>query len=222
MAAFASAALIPITAPTFGSPQESGIVNPAKTKVGDVCSYKETGKVSHWSGTYRYVLMISAVADNTIHVDSINAATGITRWRNTLTPEFNAIRWDDTSYSPDGGIYSFPLLVGKTWHARASFTTRGLRYRGHYDLVAKVVGWRNITVPAGTFDALKITYRGQYYSESPSDPEEDHGVGTTSMIIWRVPSLWCYVKFFSERTDWRNNIYSKYTDVLTQYPKMVK
>lgn len=56
---------------------------------------------------------------------------------------------------------SFPLHVGETWTADWIDAVRhGNQLKVHVHTTYKVVGWEDVTVPAGTFHALKIEDNG--------------------------------------------------------------
>ncbi len=56
---------------------------------------------------------------------------------------------------------SFPLTVGETWTSDYDDPqTRGQQTFAHIHRVYKVMGWENVTVPAGTFRAMKIEQNG--------------------------------------------------------------
>lgn len=60
-----------------------------------------------------------------------------------------------------GQALSFPLTVGKTWTVDYTDPTqRGRQSNTHVKRTYKVVGWEDVTVPAGTFHALKIEDSG--------------------------------------------------------------
>jgi hypothetical protein len=56
-----------------------------------------------------------------------------------------------------GRPLSFPMAVGKTWTSDYTDPTRhGLQTSAEHHETYKVVGWEDVTTPAGTFHALKI------------------------------------------------------------------
>jgi hypothetical protein len=60
-----------------------------------------------------------------------------------------------------GQAFSFPMTVGKTWTVDYTDPTqRGRQSNTHVKRTYKVLGWEDVTVPAGTFHALKIEDRG--------------------------------------------------------------
>ncbi len=57
--------------------------------------------------------------------------------------------------------FNFPLQVGKTWSVDfRDDTRRGNQLSLHVRRTYTVVGWKDVTVPAGTFHALKVEARG--------------------------------------------------------------
>ena len=56
---------------------------------------------------------------------------------------------------------SFPLEIGKTWTADWTDPRHvGAQLSAHFHRTYKVVGWEDVTVPAGTFHALKVEETG--------------------------------------------------------------
>lgn len=57
--------------------------------------------------------------------------------------------------------FSFPLKVGESWTADWTDPRRqGNQTSAHFHKVYKVVGWQDVTVPAGAFHAIKIEAKG--------------------------------------------------------------
>ena len=81
---------------------------------------------------------------------------------------------------------AFPLAVGKTWTQRVTFHAR---YEQERTIVAElkgtVVGWEQVTVPAGTFDALRIDLSGDYRGESGNF----NWKGYMQHKLWYVPEV---------------------------------
>jgi len=48
----------------------------------------------------------------------------------------------------------------------------------------QVIGWERVTVPAGTFDAVKISRRGNFSASGTSE-----GSGTVNDIAWYAPAI---------------------------------
>lgn len=114
------------------------------------------------------------------------AAGGNVFGMRTATSEWEA--------KPHLGHYDWPLYVGKTWTSDFVFLDRknGGRWAitDHYE----VTGWEEVTVPAGTFKALKIV----------SKPGTNSAYKRT--IFWS-PELKAQIKFVGERTSYHVNGY---------------
>ena len=60
-----------------------------------------------------------------------------------------------------GRPFSFPMKVGQTWAVDYTDpTVRGAQTSNHVKCTYKVTGWEDVTVPAGTFHAIKIEVSG--------------------------------------------------------------
>lgn len=74
--------------------------------------------------------------------------------------DWNLLRQGGTEYSPFYPSYQFPLEAGKHWSGSVQYqVSHGIAYK---QLHGQVAGWERVTVPAGTFDAIKIDLRGIY------------------------------------------------------------
>jgi hypothetical protein len=91
--------------------------------------------------------------------------------------------------TPEGKFYKFPLRVGDTYKVQYDYreALRGL-IAGTVKWEMKVIGWEDVTVPAGTFHALKIEGRG--YTER----HESQLTYNSTRTIWYVPQVHRHVK----------------------------
>ncbi len=89
-------------------------------------------------------------------------------------------------YKPAIQYFDFPLTVGKTWKSLAEDTDKKTGKSRQYVINAEVVGWDEIVVGAGTFDALKIII-----SSNVIDGEK-RSTGTD--VSWYAPSIGKTVK----------------------------
>jgi hypothetical protein len=92
--------------------------------------------------------------------------------------------------SPYYPNYSFPLDVGKTWEQKTTFTRNYENRKAVATLQGKVIGWEQVTVPAGTFRALKIELGGFYNGSNSSS----NWSGQIFHTIWYVPEVKNFVK----------------------------
>ncbi len=67
----------------------------------------------------------------------------------------------DGEQSTTARPFDFPMKAGKSWTAEWQDTTRrGNQLSLHVHRTYRVVGWQDVTVPAGTFHALKVEAKG--------------------------------------------------------------
>ena len=67
----------------------------------------------------------------------------------------------DGQETPTTRPLNFPMRVGQNWTVDFSDATRrGMQTSLHVHRTYKVIGWEDITVPAGTFHAIKIEANG--------------------------------------------------------------
>jgi hypothetical protein len=94
------------------------------------------------------------------------------------------------------GELQFPLYVGATYQLAWELENpRFNRQSGRHERTVKVVGWESVTVPAGTFRALKVVSQGThrtflgYSIASPGEVKDTY---------WYVPQVKRWVKYEHE------------------------
>jgi hypothetical protein len=102
-------------------------------------------------------------------------------WAVILSPDGKPI----ISYDPPLD-YDWPLVVGKTWTKSYRMTVIAKNQVIPFDATYKVEAYEDVTVPAGTFKAFKI-------SSSTNTGSED--------TYWFTPELGLFVKQSLRRTD---------------------
>lgn len=121
-----------------------------------------------WSNTTeRKVLQAS---ETQVVVSSRNTHSNYTRTL-VFTPSWNLIQSREPDgkgydYSPPLKYFDFPLFPGKKWVAEVEEKPADGRPTRMHQLSAVVEGWEDITVPAGTFRALKIALQVKALEES--------------------------------------------------------
>jgi len=87
---------------------------------------------------------------------------------------------NNRAYSRPIRVFSFPMTVGKTWsHVNESIDPRcGPSVS---ELTAKVVGWEDVTVPAGKFRAMRVDSDGKWTSRC--------GTGKLVFKYWYAPQV---------------------------------
>ena len=105
-----------------------------------------------------------------------------------FTPEWNLIssRNPDGSgfeYSPPLQYFAFHLYPGKTWQQKSRETNLQTGAVREHTLSATVGDWEDISVPAGTFRALKITLQTELLDRSTGE------TSTGTDISWYAPDM---------------------------------
>jgi hypothetical protein len=98
--------------------------------------------------------------------------------------------------TPDTGIFSWPLWVGKSWRGSNSHADppHGVAW-GPAQSEARVPALENVTVPAGTFRAFRIEYQGGIGSSSFGGRHAETAPGfETRATYWYAPGPKLIVK----------------------------
>ncbi|MBI4989534.1 MAG: hypothetical protein HZC23_12005 [Rhodocyclales bacterium] len=157
-------------------------------KVGDVWVYN---KLNGWSGELEdiSVVRVKRMAAEGIFMEATGLDGGNLA-RIQRTPDFNLVRIELPQITkttlPHYPNFSFPLWVGKTWKGRVAFgSTDQPDKEVRAELEGRVVGFESVTVPAGTFFALKIELRGPYTAKDT----ENNWVGRIEDTLWYAPQV---------------------------------
>jgi hypothetical protein len=86
---------------------------------------------------------------------------------------------------------SFPLTVGKRWRFDNDWLFKAKGSRGKMAVDVTVTAFERIAVPAGTFDAFKLTSTAALRGTSPIGSQ--YG-GTTTSTYWYAPAARAVVK----------------------------
>jgi hypothetical protein len=101
-------------------------------------------------------------------------------WAVILSPDGKPL----LSYDPPLG-YDYPLVVGKTWTKSYRMTVIPKNQVFPFDATFKVEAYEDVTVPAGTFKAFKISFSS---------------IGSQD-LYWFAPELGIFAKQILRRTD---------------------
>lgn len=173
------------TAPAIG--REGPVVAPALPKEGDFWKYRGSNQNGPDAPTYR----VARVSADSIELRyATNANEQITL---VLNKDWNPISQlgqtgaSDIRFVPFAAHYQFPLEPGKKW--RATFRGEcGALCSFETNSESEVRGWEKVTVPAGTFNALRIDSRDTFRYVFGMTA---HATGS----VWLVPELKRPVKF---------------------------
>jgi hypothetical protein len=146
--------------------------------------YPDTPALS--STTERTVVAVNA---NTITVLTKNVQSKTNKVKTLqFTSEWNLLssRNPDGSgldYAPPLQYFAFPLYSGKTWQQKSRETNMKTGAVREHTVSGTVGEWEEVSVPAGTFRALKITLHTELYDPAT----EQKSLGTD--ISWYAPEM---------------------------------
>lgn len=171
-------------------------------KVGDSWTFD---KIDGWkkSKDFTRVTTVTSVDDKEIRLELRRADNGETiavvrnRDLNLLAVEAPSGANKSAPYLP---TFSFPLEPGKTWEQPVTSTRSADPSRKvTATLKGTVIGWENVSVPAGTFQALKIEVGGYYKGSNARNTWDGQRFDT----IWYAPEVKYFVKWIYRETDHR-------------------
>ncbi len=122
------------------------------------------------------------------------------------TLEGNFVSGDGRKHSTYLPSLHFPLGVTSSWNEKYQLVKDGVTIFGNLDV--KVVGFEKVTVPAGTFDAFKLEYKG-YYSRS----DYPGFSGFMKQTYWYAPALKRLIKtVYEDKFDHTETVLVSYRD----------
>jgi len=181
----APAAQIALATPTTRPAPEFTLgqsVDKPDIRVGDQWQYQVTDTLT---GIKRNILVdVQTVTENRIYTQNATvnvAAAGAPSYGALYVWDrnWNPMREGSTEYNPFYPMLQFPLEPGKKWSGNMVHDVPQGTIRTQ--LTAQVAGWEKVTVPAGTFDTIKILATG-YWNESRAD-------GPIRDTIWYAPAV---------------------------------
>lgn len=169
--------------------QDDAAVLRPLVKAGDAWSYRRTDYTQS-SPTITFRETVTFANERVIQM--IDQRKGASREIDTTyTAEWNAVSSPNSGiFVPDQGLLRFPLRPGDAHDSSydVRFPRQGEREVKHERHV-RVIGWENVTVPAGTFRALRVESEGTWY-------RVDTGfAGGAKEVMWYSPQVRRYVKW---------------------------
>ena len=168
----------------FANPAVAQNAEPPYVKVGD-----------EWKFAV-YSTVPSAAPNRAWLITSVSAA-GIEGTENgeplRLTSELNVLESPRDKYS-NSQLLAFPLVVGKRWQYVTDWVFKPKESKGRSTIDVTVVAYEKVAVPAGEFDAFKLTSRE---SLSGTSPIGSVYAGETTRTYWYAPAARAIVKVVS-------------------------
>ena len=110
-----------------------------------------------------------------------------------LTRELNVVESPRTKESNPRSLV-FPLAVGKRWQYVTDWVFKPKGSKGRSAVEVVVMGYEKVTVPAGEFDAFKLTSAETLSGKSPIGSMY---AGQTTRTYWYAPAARAVVKIVS-------------------------
>jgi hypothetical protein len=111
----------------------------------------------------------------------------------TLTRELNVLQSPEQAYSNPLAL-TFPLEVGKRWRYTTEWLFKPKGSKGSSSIDVTVVGYEKVQVPAGEFEAFKLTSKASLSGVSPINSQYGGDVVTT---YWYAPAARAIVRSVS-------------------------
>jgi hypothetical protein len=220
---------------------DQGAVQAPAFQVGDSWVFDDTvEKGTAGFGQQRVDLVIERLDESTMLVGLKPDGSPVAFEDHVLGPDWSQRRLVDGEETVTTRPFSFPMTVGQTWSVDyVDPTRRGNQVSDHVRRHYKVVGWADVTVPAGVFHALKVEARGvdEAVIQAPTTAVVGAAVsggGTTSIThtqrggqavltrvtyaeFYYVPKLKNFVKSVEEQYNNDNVRVIRQTRVLVSY-----
>lgn len=110
-----------------------------------------------------------------------------------LTPEMN-VRESPRDKNSNPKALDFPLEVGKRWHYVSDWVFKPKGSNGSIAVDVAVIGYEKVKVPAGEFDAFKLTAKEALSGTSPINSQY---AGEIIRTYWYAPAARAIVKTVS-------------------------
>ena len=110
-----------------------------------------------------------------------------------LTRELNVID-SPRQRESNPRLLSFPLTIGKRWQYESDWLFKPKGSNGHVAVDVSVIAYESVKVPAGEFEAFKLTSKERLSGTSPIGSRYD---GETSRTYWYAPAARAIVKSIS-------------------------
>ncbi len=162
-------------------------------------------KNSRWKEDQMATRIVREINDKTIVIDNPKGNRRFIYDKNLNLLESHR-NDQSTFYKPSWTIYQYPLRVGGKYDVSFSHN-RPDGFDNDFSATVKVVGWETVTVPAGTFKALKIEMYG-YWTHSLG-VMAGSGRADFKGIWWFVPEVKRHVLYLWE-ASWRTGSRSYY------------
>lgn len=212
-----------------------------RVSANDTWTYQDTVESrSGWRQNRTDLTVVRAGASEIV-VSSRPSGSSLPPTEQLAGPDWSRVRSVNGQQTVVNRPLVFPLNIGRAWEVDYTDNQPSNRAHSseHYHSVYKVTGWEDVTVPAGTFHALKIEAEGTWSAViAPSvgsvagSRVDAHGAttviqtgrttaapvsGRTYKAFWYVPAVKRWVKADEEYYDPNGVRNQRFLDELTAY-----
>ncbi len=199
-------AKIAMAAPAGGTRGVQSSVN--LPNVGDTWAYLFTQRDYGNSKENKFRMTVESISDTEVRIRSGGGNLNVYNHEgNPLRTHFKS--GEVRSWEPFLPRFNYPLEPGKTWAQK--FISKRPDFEVENDATITVVGWESITVKAGTFNALKISYVSWYHRK------DNNARGRTAINVWYVPEVKRWVKLDVLERGNSGTVYADSTEELLVY-----
>lgn len=175
--------MIAASAPLCSQAQQVPAAPRPEVKVGDQWTIEERDP---YSNTVRrtYEEVVDGVAPDKLSISYDGKAGGVATRDLTLLENYR--------FSYDNGyqLLKFPMDIGGKWNFKTKWANKETGSSGTAEFSVEVLEKEKITVPAGTFDALRLRAKGYMYAG---------GTWVVTITYWYSPEVKRIVK-----QEWRD------------------
>ena len=224
----------------LAAPAEAQTVGAPRLSVNDTWTYRQTVENKAGWGQTRIETTVLRAEPGSIAVSTKPSDSTMPPSEQLVAPDWSRVRSVNGHETVVNKPLSFPLGIGKTWEVqytedRPNRQHSSERFRTPY----KITGWEDVTVPAGTFHALKIEADGEWSAviapavSAVSGARVD-ALGATSVMqtnritptnvsgrtykaFWYVPAVKRWVKCVEEYYDPNGVRNQRFADELESY-----
>jgi hypothetical protein len=179
-----------VLAPALCAAQNDAPVPRPEVKAGDRWTYNI---MDYWANrvTATREWVVSLANDKIIQ--TVVAESGKPETDESFTPHWNGVATTLATFYPESGLLRFPLQVGGKHAVEFEMVFGPQRnWRSKHERTVEVVGWEEITVPAGKFRALKIVAGGSFQRLDTTM------AGSVTWTYWYAPEVKRWVKIMIE------------------------
>lgn len=180
----------------------------AMPKVGDTWTYHLTERDYSNKKESRFRRTVESITDTEVRMRANNGDLVVYNHDgNLVRREYR--KGEVRTWEPYQPLLKHPLGPGTTWEQKYVFKRADFQVEN--DASSTVVGWENVTVPAGTFKALKISYVSWYRRT------DNNARGRTGINLWFAPEVRRWVRLEVLERGNSGTIYTDSTEELVAY-----